>query len=220
MTHLYGALRLYANFFQPAFKLAHKTREGSATVKHYGPPTTPCDRLIQHDATGDDMGAALIQYRAKPDPVLLLHTIREAQSALVVATSPEVRETPSGESLSKFLARLTRLWRQVEVRPTHAARVRGSPHWRTREDPFEGVWGNVLVWLQTEPDATSKTLMARLQAQHPDRFSQAQLRTMQRRVKEWRGIMTKELVYAGTAEPFAEPTGLPELALIGVDSRC
>ena len=40
---------------------------------------------------------------------------------------------------------------------------------------------------------------------------------MQRRVKEWHRIMAKELVYAGTAELFAEPIRLPELALIGVD---
>ena len=65
------------------------------------------------------MRAALIQYRAGLEPMLLLHTIREAQSALVAATSPEVRETPSGESQSKFLAKLPRLWRQGEVRPTH-----------------------------------------------------------------------------------------------------
>ena len=33
--------------------------------------------------------------------------------------------------------------------------------------------------------------MARLQSECPDRFTEAQLRTMQRRVKEWRGIMAK-----------------------------
>ena len=113
----------YVNFFQPSFKLIDKTRDGATTVKHYSPPTTPCDRLIQHDATGDEMRAALMEYRVRLDQVLLLHTIREAQSALVAATSPEVRETPSGESLSKFLAKLPKLWRQGEVRPTHAARV-------------------------------------------------------------------------------------------------
>ena len=161
-----------------------------------------------------------MQYRARLDPVLLLHTIREAQSALVAATSPEVRETPSGESLSKFLAKLPRLWRQGEVRPTHATRVRGPPALANPQGPLRGCLGYVLVWLQTEPDATGKGLMARLQAEHPDRFSEAQLRTMQRRVKEWRGIMAKELVYAGTAEPFAEPSRLPELALIGADPRC
>ncbi len=108
------------------------------------------------------MRAALNEYRARLDPVFLLHTIREAQSALVAATAPEVRETPTGESLERFLAKLPRLWRQGEVRPTHAACVRGPRHWRTRKDPFDGVWGEVLVWLEAEPDATGKALMARL----------------------------------------------------------
>ena len=219
LAHLYGALRLYVNLFQPSLKLIDKTRDGSTAVKRYSPPTTPSDRLIQHTATSDEMRAALVQYRNGLDPVLLLHTIREAQSALVAATAPEVAETPSGESLNQFLAKLARLWRQGEVRPTHAARVRGPRHWRTCKDPFGGIWGDVLVWLQVEPDATGKGLMARLQAEHPDRFSEAQLRIMQLRVKEWRRIMAKELDYAGTSASSAEPDGLPELALIGADKR-
>ena len=77
-----------------------------------------------------------------------------------------------------------------------------------------------LMWLQAEPDATGQALMARLQSEHPDRFTRAQLRTMQRRVKDWRGIMAKKLVYAGTDEASAASSGLPELALIGADSKC
>ena len=73
----------------------------------------------------------------------------------------------------------------------------------------------MLVWLQAEPDATGKALMAKLQSEHPDRFTEAQLRTMQRRVKEWRGIMAKKLVYAGTGESSTEPSRLPEMALFG-----
>ena len=220
IAHLHGAMRWYVNYFQPSFKLIDKTGGGATTVKHYSQPTTPCDRLIRHDATRDEMKDALKEYRARLDPVLLLHTIREAQSALVAATAPEVREAPTGESLEHFLAKLPRLWRQGEVRPTHAAKVRGPRHWRTREDPFEGVWGDVLIWLQAEPDATGQALMARLQSECPDRFTEAQLRTMQRRVKEWRGIMAKKLVYAGTDEASAASSGLPELALIGADSKC
>ena len=151
MAYLYGALRLYVNFFQPSFKLIDKTRHGSTTVKHYSQPATPCDRLIQYAATGPELKASLEEYRAGLDPVLLLHTIREAQSALVATTSPDVRETPAGESLERFLARLPNLWRQGETRPTHAARVRSPRHWRTRRDPFEGVWSDVLGWLQAEP---------------------------------------------------------------------
>ena len=178
------------------------------------------NRLIRHDATSDGMKDALNEYRARLDPVLLLHTIREAQSALVAATAPEVREMPSGESLDRFLTKLPNLWCQGEVRPTHAARVRSPRHWRTRKDPFEGVWGDVLVWLRAEPDATGKALMARLRSEHPDRFTEAQLRTMQRRVKERRGIMAKTLVYAGTDEPSAASSGPPEMALFGADSKC
>ena len=37
--------------------------------------------------------------------------------------------------------------------------------------------------------------------------------------QDWRGIMAKELVYAGTAEPFAQPNGLPEVALVGADLK-
>ena len=152
--------------------------------------------------------------------MLLLHTIREAQSALVAATSPGVRETPDGESLERFLAKLPSLWRQGEVRPTHAARVRAPRHWRARKDPLEGVWGDVLVWLQVEPDATGKALMSRLQSKHPDGFTAAQLRTMQRRVKEWRSIMAKTLVYASPGVSSAAPSKLPELLMIGADPRC
>ena len=158
--------------------------------------------------------------------MFLLHTIRqaqsarEAQSALVATTSPGVRETPSGKSLELFLAKLPNLWRQGETRPAHAARVRSPRHWRTRQDPFEGVWSDVLVWLRAEPDATGKALMARLQSKHPHRFTAAQSRTMQRREKEWQGIMAKNLVYASSKASSTEAAGLPELDPSGADPKC
>ena len=77
----------------------------------------------------------------------------------------------------------------------------------------------MLVWLQAEPDVTGKTLMARLRPEHPDRFSGAQLRTMQRRLKEWRGTMAKRLVYAGTAEASAVLSGVPEMVLVVADPK-
>ena len=122
--------------------------EGDNTVKHYSLPTTPCDRLMQHDLTGAKLKAALSEHRAGLDPVALLHNIREA---LVTVTLPELGEAPQGESLEQFLAKLPSLWRQGEARPTHAARVRGSRHWRTRRDPFEEVWLDILLWLRGQP---------------------------------------------------------------------
>ena len=87
---------------------------------------------------------------------------------------------------------------QGKARPTHKARVRPPRHWRTRKDPFKGVWCDVLLWLQKDPDTNAKELLARLRAAHSGGFSNAQLRTLQHRVKDWRGVMAKRLVYAAS----------------------
>ena len=47
ITRLYGASRLFVNFFQPSFKLAAKQRDGAKVSKRYHPPQTPCERLLQ-----------------------------------------------------------------------------------------------------------------------------------------------------------------------------
>ena len=46
MAHLYGAMRLYVNHFQPSFQLLERNREGGSVKKRYSPPATPCDRLL------------------------------------------------------------------------------------------------------------------------------------------------------------------------------
>ena len=173
-------------------------RDGAKTIKRYSPPATPCDRLILDDSTGAIAKEELREYCTGLDPVALLRTIREAQSALAAVSSPQPQETVYGESLDRFLARLPSLWQQWEARPTHKARVRPPRHWRTRKDPFEGVWCDVLLWLQKDPDTNAKDLLARLREAHPGRFGDAQLRTLQRRVKDWRGVMAKKLVYAAS----------------------
>ena len=131
-----------------------------------------------------------------------------------------LRPTPRGESLEQFLAKLSDWWRQDAARTSRERRVQPPRTWRTRPDPFEGVWCDVLSWLQEDPDASAVVLLGRLQEAEPDRFSRAHLRTLQRRVQQWRGIMAKKLVYATGGEPMAELPAMPELALVGVDPRC
>ena len=110
IAHLHRALRLYVNYFQPSFKLVGKTRNGSVVVKRYSPPFTPCDRVISHEAISAGAKTALAERRVTLDPVALLHTIREAQSALVSRVSPELGSKPRVESLERFLARLPGRW--------------------------------------------------------------------------------------------------------------
>ena len=42
----------------------------------------------------------------------------------------------------------------------------------------------------------AKSLIERLQKQYPGRFAEGQLRTLQRRIREWRGAMARTLVHA------------------------
>ena len=58
--------------------------------------------------------------------------------------------------------------------------------WRTRPDPFTDVWHEVVLLLEVNPGLQAKTLFENLQRQYPGRFSDGQLRTLQRRVKVWR----------------------------------
>ena len=65
-------------------------------------------------------------------------------------------------------------------------------------------------WLQDTPDATAKELFERLQKEQPGYFPNGQLRTLQRRVRTWRHVMAKGLVYAGldasvSSEVVAQP---------------
>jgi len=58
--------------------------------------------------------------------------------------------------------------------------------WQTREDPFEEIWEMVKSFLENNSGLEAKTLFEHLQRQHPGRFSDGQIRTFQRRVKNWR----------------------------------
>ena len=168
----------------------------SMVTKRYSKPATPCDRLLDHNDVSEEIKRKLRKSRSELDPVSLLHSIRESQSVLAAVGSVESVGTSDGKSLESFLSQLPDLWKQGEVRPTHARRARGPRTWRTRPDPFEGVWCEVLGWLQQQPDATAVELMDRLILRYPERYSRDQLRTLQRRVRQWRGVMAKQLVYA------------------------
>jgi hypothetical protein len=58
--------------------------------------------------------------------------------------------------------------------------------WRTRKDPFEDVWDDLQQQLDTNPGLEAKTIFEALQRAHPDKFTDTQLRTLQRRIKQWR----------------------------------
>lgn len=64
---------------------------------------------------------------------------------------------------------------------------RGPRRWRTRDDPLAAVWdGEVVPLLQADPELNAVTLLEELQRRHPGEYGSGVLRTLQRRLRQWR----------------------------------
>jgi hypothetical protein len=132
LSRLYGASRLFVNFFQPSFKLAEKHRQGAQVTKRYHPPETPCERLLSAETVSDATKVKLREVGSALDPLQLLEEVRAMQSHLVVLAEGGAPSVSSADQpdLSAFLASLSSAWRSGEVRPTHS--VEAKPRYLRR----------------------------------------------------------------------------------------
>jgi len=131
------------------------------------------------------------------DPLKLLDEIRTIQHHLAgLAAGESVHVLPRRDAdLEAFLKSLAYAWQDGEIRPTHRSGPKPTRHWRTRADPFEVVWPRVVFWLELEPDRTAKELFARLRGEPGADFAVGQLRTLQRKVKNWRRLAARRLLF-------------------------
>jgi len=60
--------------------------------------------------------------------------------------------------------------------------------WKTRRDPFEEVWSWVESFLRGNEGIEAKSFFVSLQRQYPGKYQDGQLRTFQRRIKQWRAL--------------------------------
>ena len=206
---LYRSLRLFVNFFQPSFKLAEKSRDGAHVKKRYHAPATPYQRLISDLRTGQEVRLRVESLYATLDPVRLLSEIRAAQQLLVtIADRPVMGElaAPTAPTLEQFLSGLRTAWQEGEVRPTSRPKERALKRGRRRPDPFVAVTEQMREWFAVEPWRTSRELFERLQGEQPGVYPDGQLRTLQRRLKEWRREVAHKLVFgAAVANATLDP---------------
>ena len=83
--------------------------------------------------------------------------------------------------------------------------VKKDHTWRTRKDPFAEVWDEVRSYLENNHGLEAKTLFEYLQRRYQGRFSDGQLRTFQRRVKQWQALegSPKEVFFPQEHKPGA-----------------
>ena len=131
-------------------------------------------------------------------PVLpVLAAVREAMGEEPMVTGKQVRllrrKQMEGKSQEAAAAaagmsvRTARRWASGSL----PSATKGTRHWRTRKDPFVGVWEEELVPLLERDEKgilEAKTLFVVLEERHPGRFDPGQLRTLQRRLRDWRAL--------------------------------
>ena len=118
----------------------------------------------------------------------LFGLLRQGKSLSVAALSAGVSE------------KTARRYRALGKLPSESKR---EHDWRTRKDPFELVWSKVEEQLEVNPGLQAKTVLEWLQREHPGKFQDGQLRTLQRRIKQWRATdgPGKEVFFRQTHHP-------------------
>ena len=81
--------------------------------------------------------------------------------------------------------------------------LRVEHSWRTREDPFSAHWSEAEAMLKAAPDLEGKALFEWLCDRYPGEYEEGQLRSFQRRVREWRALCgpEKEIFFPQEHEP-------------------
>ncbi|MEK6205031.1 MAG: IS21 family transposase, partial [Amylibacter sp.] len=84
-------------------------------------------------------------------------------------------------------------------------------NWRTRTDPLEPAWQTQLVpLLKQHPNLQAITLLEHLQSSHLEQYPDSVLRTLQRRVKQWRALQGSDKEVMFRQEHIAGQQGLSD----------
>jgi len=90
--------------------------------------------------------------------------------------------------VARRLGRSERALRRYAQARKLPSQVRKERIHRTRKDPFEAVWPELAVMLKDAPGLEAKTLFWYLTENQPGEWQEGQLRTLQRRVRDWRAL--------------------------------
>jgi transposase len=101
-----------------------------------------------------------------------------------------MKELSGGETLERASMRagMDEKTARRYVRGAERKGARSPRSYRTREDPLAAVWPDVVGMLEEAPGLEAKTIMELLLAREESGLVEGQLRTLQRRIRQWRGL--------------------------------
>src|SRR5262249_12671391 len=119
---------------------------------------------------------------ARRSPMVTDAQVRLLRQKLMESKTQETAAAAAGMSV-----RAARKWSR---RPMPSETKKPRP-WRTRIDPFGEVWAGIIEpMLVADKDGVLQgtTVVEVLEERYPGRFGAGQLRTLQRRMREWRAL--------------------------------
>jgi len=131
--------------------------------------------------------------------------VKDEQVRLLRSKMTQGKKQEAAAAAAGMSVRSARKWQTGSL----PSQTRKERDWRTRRDPFEEVWASKIEpLLEADPrgELEAKTLMRMLVDAEPERFSMGQLRTMQRRLRDWRALRgpDREVYFQQVHEPGKE----------------
>jgi hypothetical protein len=114
--------------------------------------------------------------------------VTDEQVRLLRRKRMEGKSQEAAAAAAGMSVRTARKWESAGALPSVSKTERP---WRTREDPFDGVWDEEIVPLLARDEhriLQATTLLELLEGRHPGRFTPGQIRTLQRRIRDWRAV--------------------------------
>ncbi len=113
--------------------------------------------------------------------------VKDAQVRLLRRKIMEKTKLVAASSVAGMSERSGRKWQRGPL-PSEAKEPRG---WRTRPDPLVKVWESEVVPLLESDEKRvleARTILGELERRRPGDYGEAQLRTLQRRMRDWRAV--------------------------------
>jgi len=131
--------------------------------------------------------------------------VTDAQVRLLRKKMAEGKTVASAAATAGMSERSAYAWKQGEL----PSETKGPRSWRTRADPFGAVWDTQVVEMLKRDTAgvlEATTVLSELQKGSSDDYGPGQLRTLQRRMHEWRALHGpgKEVMFEQRHEPGRE----------------
>lgn len=128
--------------------------------------------------------------------------VTDEQVRLLRQKQMEGKKQETAAAASAMSVRTARKWQRGAL-PSETKKERT---WRTREDPLAEIWDSEIVALLVTDEKgvlQATTVLSWVQEKHPDQYDDGLLRTLQRRIRDWRAL------YGPRKEVFFEQEHVP-----------